>query len=164
MSKDPVTMTDIEATRLDWVGQHKRTYLESGGRQGHIVDLREIGGLQFTTTLLLRTTGRKSGETRVTPLIYGDLGGEVVVVASKGGADVHPAWFLNLQSTAEVAFQVATQAFRGTWREPLASEYAPIWEFMARLYPPYTAYQAGTQRKIPLVMMKVKDSIETFSA
>ena len=97
MSKETVVMTEIERSRLDWMAEHLQSYLRSGGARGHIVDLRPIGGHAFTTTLLLRTVGRRSGQTRTAPLIYGSIGGEVVVVASKGGADVHPAWYLNLK-------------------------------------------------------------------
>jgi len=131
-------MTDIEATRLDWVGEHRRNYLRSGGAEGHIVDLREIGGRQFTTTLLLQTIGRKSGAKRITPLIYGDSGGQ------------------------EVAFQIATQAFRGNWREPTQEECPYVWAFMVNLYPPYKEYQRATAREIPLVMLSALTHIEVF--
>jgi deazaflavin-dependent oxidoreductase (nitroreductase family) len=163
MSNDePVTMTEIEETRLDWTAQHLQAYLRSEGRQGHIVDVREIGGLRFTTTLLLQTTGRKSGQKRIVPLIYGDTGGEVVVVASKGGADVHPGWYFNLQGTSEVQFQIGGQAFRGSWREPQGAERDEVWAFMEKLYPPYKDYQAATGRKIPLVMINAGDEIDAF--
>ncbi len=162
MSDDPVTMTEIEETRLDWTAQHRQDYLRSGGTKGHVVDVREIGGLRFTTCLLLKTIGRKSGEERILPLIYGDTGGEVVIVASKGGADVHPAWYLNLQEKKEVEFQIGGQAFRGTWREPQGAERAEIWAFMEKLYPPYIDYQKATQREIPLVVMAAGDEIAVF--
>ena len=162
MSDDPVTMTEIEETRLDWTAQHRQDYLRSGGTKGHVVDVREIGGLRFTTCLLLKTIGRKSGEERILPLIYGDTGGEVVIVASKGGADVHPAWFLNLQEKKEVEFQIGGQAFRGTWREPTGAERAEIWAFMEKLYPPYVDYQKATNREIPLVVMAAGDEIPVF--
>ena len=160
--QEVVTTTEIERARRDWLAQHLRDYLDSGGAQGHIVDLREIGGHQFTTTLLLQTVGRKSGQTRIVPLIYGDIGGEIVIVASKGGADVHPAWYLNIKDSDDLSFQVATQAFRGVWREPEGSERAELWSFMERIYPPYKAYQAATSRKIPLVMLMVRESTGCF--
>jgi deazaflavin-dependent oxidoreductase (nitroreductase family) len=164
MSQNPVTVTDIEIARRDWMAEHLRGYLESGGAKGHIVDLRLIGGLAFTTHLLLKTVGRKSGETRITPLIYGDIGGEVVIVASKGGADVHPAWYLNITSAREVDYQIGGQAFRSTWREPQGKEREEIWAFMAKGYPPYTQYQTQTQRTIPLVMFAPGTPIEIFRA
>jgi deazaflavin-dependent oxidoreductase (nitroreductase family) len=163
MSDDMVTLTEVEAARLDWTAQHLRTYLDSGGAAGHIVDLREIGGLLFTPTLLLETVGRKSGQTRVLPLIYGTTGGEVVIVASKGGADVHPAWYLNIKGATQVSFQVASQAFRGSWREPQGTERKKVWNFMEELYPPYKDYQAATRREIPLVILSARESIPIFA-
>jgi deazaflavin-dependent oxidoreductase (nitroreductase family) len=162
MSGEPVTLTEIEIARRDWMAQHLRSYLDSGGAKGHIVDLRPIGGLAFTTHLLLKTVGRKSGQTRVTPLIYGDIGGEVVIVASKGGADVHPAWYLNIKSAREVDYQIGGQAFRSVWREPQGEERDQIWAFMAKVYPPYTQYQTQTRRIIPLVMLSAGTPIEIF--
>ena len=157
MSKPPVTQTEIELARREWMAWHKRTYLESGGAEGHILDLRDIGGLRFTTTLLLETVGAKSGQKRLAPLIYGDFGGEVIVVASKGGADIHPSWYPNIKASKEVTIQIATQAFRATWREPAGAERAAIWDFMAKLYPPYVDYKAATKREIPLVMFTVTE-------
>jgi deazaflavin-dependent oxidoreductase (nitroreductase family) len=152
----------IGAARRDWKTEHQAMYLESGGAAGHIVDLRDIGGHAFTPTLLLEVIGRRSGARRITPLIYGCRGGEVVVVASKGGADRHPAWYLNLRDRGEPRFQVATQAFRATWREPAGAERAEVWNFMAGVFPPYASYQASTRRQIPLVMLSAIAPTATF--
>ncbi|WP_428310573.1 nitroreductase/quinone reductase family protein [Hydrocarboniphaga sp.] len=155
----------IAAARRDWKTEHLEMYLESGGASGHIVDVHDIGGHPFTTTLLLRYRGRKSGKTIITPLIYGDIGGEVVIVGSKGGADHHPAWYLNLVETPQLDFQVATQAFRASWREAAAgAERQRVWDFMVGVFPPFASYQASTQREIPLVMMKAIEPIESFKA
>jgi deazaflavin-dependent oxidoreductase (nitroreductase family) len=153
------TSSEIARARRDWKTEHLETYLESGGAEGHIVDLRDIGGHRFTTTLLLRYVGRKSGKTLITPLIYGDIGGEVVIVASKGGADHHPAWYLNVRESKELEFQIATQAFRARWREPGGDERARVWDFMVGVFPPYKAYQASTQRQIPLVMLSAIEAV-----
>ncbi|MBV1689033.1 nitroreductase family deazaflavin-dependent oxidoreductase [Novosphingobium sp. G106] len=162
MSSDKVAMTEVERATLEFVAQHKKTYLSSGGRDGHILDYRHLGGHRFTTCLLLETVGRKSGEKRITPLIYGDTGGEVVIVASKGGADVHPAWYLNLSAATEATIQIGGQAFRATWREPAGEERAAIWQFMAGVYPPYRDYQAATNREIPIVCFAPGDEVETL--
>jgi deazaflavin-dependent oxidoreductase (nitroreductase family) len=159
MTTDKVTMTEVERATLEFVARHRDQYLSSGGRQGHILDYRNLGGHRFTTTMLLETIGRKSGERRVTPLIYGDTGGEIVIVASKGGADVHPAWYWNLREMDEVTIQVASQAFRCTWREPLGEERQYIWAFMEDLYPPYRDYQSATGRDIPLVMLAPGEAV-----
>jgi deazaflavin-dependent oxidoreductase (nitroreductase family) len=155
---------EIAKTRRNWGEEHKDRYLKSGGVQGHIEDVSDIGGHRFTTMLLLQTVGRKSGQTRTTGLIYGDLDGEVVVVASKGGADQHPAWYLNIKDSQSVGIQIGTQAFRATWREPAGAEREKVWEFMAGVFPPYRAYQASTAREIPLVMLQIQEPIETFKS
>jgi deazaflavin-dependent oxidoreductase (nitroreductase family) len=142
--------------------EHREQYLRSGGAQGHILDITAVGGHSFTTHCLIKYTGRKSGKVFVTPLIYGDIGGEVVICASKGGADEHPGWYLNIRDSEEVEFQIATQAFRATWREPQGDEREKLWKFMVDIFPPYATYQASTQRRIPLVIMKAVEPIEVF--
>ena len=126
---------------------------------GHVLDYRHLGGLRFTTCLLLETVGRKSGERRVTPLIYGDLGGEIVIVASKGGADVNPAWYWNVKAAARVTIQIGGQAFTCTWREPAGAERDAVWTFMEGQYPPYRDYQAATARQIPIIMFQPGDEV-----
>ncbi len=156
------SMAEIASARRDWKTEHLAMYVGSQGSKGHIMDLRDVGGRNFTTHCLIKYIGRKSGRTIVTPLIYGDMGGEVVICASKGGADHHPAWYLNLVASKEVCFQIATQAFRATWREPAGAERDKVWEFMQGVFPPYAAYQASTKRQLPLVMMAPIEPVETF--
>jgi deazaflavin-dependent oxidoreductase (nitroreductase family) len=156
------TFAEIAKARKNWKEEHLDSYLRTAGARGHIEDLTDIGGHKFTTNLLLRYIGRKSGKTMITPLIYGDIGGEVVIVASKGGADHHPAWYLNVKDSQEVAFQIATQAYRATWREPSGVERARVWDFMVSVFPPYEGYQASTEREIPLVMMTATAPTEAF--
>lgn|SRR6185312_5942357 len=154
----------IRSDRRDWVTQHHEMYLTSAGTRGHIMDLRDIGGHGLTTHCLLGTKGRHSGRVYVNALIYGIVGGEVVVVASKGGADRHPDWYLNMREMREVEFQIATQAFRASWREPEEPEREAVWNIMVGVYPPYAGYQASTTRVIPLVMMRALEPIGVFSA
>jgi deazaflavin-dependent oxidoreductase (nitroreductase family) len=156
------TSAEIAKARRNWKEEHLTMYLRSGGAEGHIMDVTDIGGHKFTTMLLLKYVGRKSGKTMITPLIYGDIGGEVVIVASKGGADQHPAWYLNIMDSTEIGIQIATQAFRGTCREPRGAERAKVWDFIVGVFPPYKNYQASTAREIPLVMICVKEPIEIF--
>ena len=155
---------EIRAARRDWITEHRDVYVQSGGTEGHIMDLTSVGGHPFTTNCLIKYKGRKSGKTFITPLIYGDIGGEVVIVASKGGADQHPAWYLNILDSKELEFQIATQTFRATWREPKGPEREKVWNFMVDIYPPYAKYQASTKREIPLVMMKAIEPIAVFKA
>jgi deazaflavin-dependent oxidoreductase (nitroreductase family) len=164
MSSDKVSMTEVERATLEFVAKHRDTYLSSEGREGHVLDYRHLGGHRFTTTMLLETVGRKSGERRITPLIYGDTGGEVVIVASKGGADVHPGWYFNIKAVNELTIQIAGQAFRCTWREPAGEERAAIWRFMAGVYPPYRDYQAATQREIPIICFAPGEEVARLQA
>lgn len=156
------TSAAISAVRRDWAADHRLSYLRSGGAEGHIMDLTPVGGRSFATHCMIKYVGRKSGNIFITPLCYADIGGEVVICASKGGADHHPAWYLNLVGAEHVEFQIATQAFRGTWREPEDAEREKIWQFFIDCHPFYEAYQAATDRVIPLVMMKAVEPIAVF--
>ena len=162
MNKEPIRVTELERAKRDWIDSHERTYLESGGAEGHIMDFSDTGGLSWTTCLLLKTIGRKSGNVKYSPLIYGDTGGEVVIIASRGGADIHPAWYFNITAAKTVDFQIATQAFRATWREAQGEERADIWKFMAKLCPLFNGYEKATTRKIPVVVMKPQQPIDRF--
>lgn len=154
----------IRDARKDWVTEHRDMYLSSGGVEGHIQDLTAVGGHDFGTHLLLKYRGRKSGKVFITPLCYGDIGGEVAVIASKGGADTHPEWYLNLTADPRIDFQIATQAFRATWREPQGAERQKVWDFMVDCYPFYASYQQSTSRTIPVVLMKAVEAIPVFKA
>lgn len=153
----------ISAVRRDWVSEHRTTYLQSGGAEGHIMDITAVGGHAFATHCLIKYSGRKSGKIFITPLCYADIGGEVVICASKGGADHHPEWYLNLIGNTHVDFQIATQAFRATWREPAGAEREKVWRFMIDCHPFYANYQASTSRILPLVMMKPVATISIFN-
>lgn len=158
------TMQVIREARRDWVSEHREIYLASGGAQGHIMDITAVGGRSFATHCLVKYTGRKSGNVFITPLCYADIGGEVVICASKGGADHHPAWYLNIIESPQVEFQIATQAFRGTWREPEGVERRNVWDFFIDCHPFYATYQETTERILPLVMFKASEKIPVFKA
>lgn len=131
-----------------WVRDHIRTYVESDGEKGH--DWRGV------STLLLTTCGRKSGKLRRTALIYGQAEGDYLLVASNGGADQHPLWYLNLSANPEVELQVGAEKFTAHARTANAAEKARLWPIMSKLFPNYDAYQqkAGKAgRDIPLVIV-----------
>jgi len=153
----------VPAGTFEWIKQHRRLYLRSGGVKGHIMNLTGAGGRAFGTCCLIRYRGRKSGRTMIQGLSYADLGGEVVICASKGGADDDPQWYLNIRASETVDFQIGTQAFRATWREPEGVERDRVWAFMADCHPYYAAYQTRTSRVIPLVMMTAVAAIPVFS-
>ena len=151
------------AGTLEWVKEHRALYLRSGGTKGHIMDITGAGGFPFGTHCLIRNKGRKSGRTMINALCYGAIGGEVVICASKGGADVSPQWYHNILASKTVDFQIATQAFRASWREPVDAEREKVWGFMVDCFPFYAVYQTRTKRIIPLVMMKALEKIPVFS-
>jgi deazaflavin-dependent oxidoreductase (nitroreductase family) len=147
----------------DAIAAHRDVYLRSGGTEGHIQDGRSSGGNFLATNCLLKFKGRKSGRIFITPLCYGAIGGEVVIVASKGGAAEHPNWYLNIREASHIEFQIATQAFRAAWREAEGRERAKVWELITTCYPFYARYQASTSRLIPIVMMKPFEAISVFT-
>jgi deazaflavin-dependent oxidoreductase (nitroreductase family) len=125
--------------------EHVRRYRETGGEEGH-----DWNGTQ---TLLLTTTGRRSGEPRTTPLIYGRNGDRYLVVASKGGADEPPAWYLNLLEQPQVELQVRDEVFPALARTASDQEKPDMWREMVRHWPAYDEYQAKTDRDIPIVVL-----------
>jgi len=147
----------------NFVDEHRALYLSSQGQSGHIVDLTHAGARGRLPTLLLRTTGRRSGEPKIVPLIYGLYGDEWVVIGSKGGAPEHPAWYLNLVAAPTAAMQIATQAFAVEWRLAQGDERDAIWAYMQNVYPPYADYQDASQgREIPVVLLRPTSEIELF--
>jgi deazaflavin-dependent oxidoreductase (nitroreductase family) len=128
-----------------WVAQHIRTYVESGGEKGH--------HWRGTQTALLTTRGRKSGKLRRTPLIYGQDGDRYLLVASLGGADHHPLWYLNLVADPKVTLQVGADVFTGRARTASPEEKQALWPVMVGLWPDYDQYQAKTDRDIPVVII-----------
>jgi deazaflavin-dependent oxidoreductase (nitroreductase family) len=126
--------------------EHVSRYVETDGREGH-----EWNGAH---TLILTTTGRKSGRKISTPLIYGEHGDDYLVVASKGGADQPPAWYLNLQADPEVEVQVLADKFAARARTATADEKPALWRQMAQIWPDYDNYQRKTERSIPVVILE----------
>jgi deazaflavin-dependent oxidoreductase (nitroreductase family) len=129
-----------------WQKEHMRRYIESGGRDGHI--------WEGVTTLLLTTRGRRSGELRTTPLIYGRDGDRYLVVASRGGAPTHPDWYQNLVANPEVHVQVMADRFKARARTSTAAERPALWKTMTSIWPAYDEYQTRTTREIPLVIIE----------
>jgi deazaflavin-dependent oxidoreductase (nitroreductase family) len=144
----------VPASLQKMISDHRRRYVESNGADGHMWDSAPVGGPGPIPTLLLTTTGRRSGKQIVMPLIYGEAGGNYVVVASKGGAPQHPGWYLNLAAKPEVEVQVLAQRFRAKSRTATGEERARLWKQMATIFPPYNSYQAKTDREIPVVVLE----------
>jgi deazaflavin-dependent oxidoreductase (nitroreductase family) len=139
-------MAKVQDSPTDFVKEHIDRYVASNGEDGY-----EFHG---AVTLLLTTIGRKSGIGRRTGLIYRQHGDDYVVVASKGGAPEHPAWYLNLKENPEVTVQVKADVFQARAREATDAEYPELWALLAENWPAYNEYQTKTTRKIPIVVLE----------
>jgi F420H(2)-dependent quinone reductase len=127
---------------------HEEIYKRTDGRVGH----RLIG----VPTLLLRTTGRRSGAIRTNGLVYARDGDDYLVVASKGGADEHPAWLHNLKAHPQVEVQIGRERRQASARvlEPADPDYQRLWKIVNdNNGDRYTAYQERTDRPIPVVVI-----------
>jgi F420H(2)-dependent quinone reductase len=125
---------------------HERIYKATDGRLGH----RMIG----VPTLLLRTTGRRSGATRTNALVYARDSDDYLVVASNGGSDRPPAWLHNLRADPHVEIQIGRERKSGLARivEPSDASFAKLWTIVnANNQDRYTAYQQQTARPIPVI-------------
>jgi deazaflavin-dependent oxidoreductase (nitroreductase family) len=143
------TQEQVYDSPTKWVGDHIRQYVESDGEKGH--DRRGMH------TLLLTTRGRKSGKLRRTALIYGQDGNNYLIVASNGGADNHPLWYLNLSEDPAVQIQVGADTLGAHARTASAEEKPRLWQIMSKIFPTYDSYvtkasKAG--RDIPLVILE----------
>ncbi|MEV6561695.1 nitroreductase family deazaflavin-dependent oxidoreductase [Nocardia sp. NPDC051756] len=132
-------------SQWDWVAEQTRTYMASGGTEGH-----ENDGVYM---LVLATTGRKTGQPRRNVLIYGRSGDDLVVVASNAGADENPAWFKNLLDDPSVGVQAGTHRFTARARVASPAERATLWPQMAQIFPLYDEYTQKTDRTIPIVLL-----------
>lgn len=126
--------------------EHVERYEATAGEEGH--------DWQGTQTLILTTTGHRSGESRKTPLIYGEHDGDFLVVASKGGAPEPPAWYRNLEADPEVAVQVRGERFAARARTATPEEKPELWRIMVGHWPAYDEYQEKTDRDIPVVVLE----------
>lgn len=127
--------------------EHVKAYRETDGEYGH-------DWARGSSTLLLTTSGRRTGEPRTNALIYGRAGDDYLIVASKGGSDRPPAWFSNLEAQPDVEVQVLDETFRARARVATPEERPAMWREMTRHWPDYDAYQERTEREIPVVVLE----------
>jgi len=127
--------------------EHVRRYVETDGEVGYI--WREGAPI-----LILTVNGRKSGKEYSTPLIFGEDGGNYVIVGSQGGAPQHPDWYLNLAETPDVGVQVKADKFRARARTAEGEERERLWKQMTAVWPDYDEYQKKTDREIPVVVLE----------
>jgi F420H(2)-dependent quinone reductase len=124
---------------------HRAVYRLTGGRL--------LGRVAGMPVLLLTTTGRRSGRARTTPLTYFEVGEDLVVVASNGGEDSPPAWWLNLCALPEATITVATDTHPVTARAATDEEHERLWPMITTTHPGYAGYARRTHRPIPVVVL-----------
>ena len=141
-----MTEPGYTAPDISLIGQdHIDRYRETDGEEGYLWN--------GATSLLLTTTGRKSGEPRTQALIYAQDGDDYLVVASMGGAPMHPAWYLNLTANPEAEVQVKADHIPVTARTASDDEKPRLWKIVTEQWPNYDVYQTRTDRVIPLVVL-----------
>ncbi|MCX4751667.1 nitroreductase family deazaflavin-dependent oxidoreductase [Kitasatospora sp. NBC_01287] len=132
---------------------HIRAYEESDGEIGH-------EWLDGVYTLILTTIGRSSGEERKFAAVYRKVGEAYVLVASRGGSDSHPNWYLNLLARPRIRVQVGARQFTVRARTAEGAERAELWELMVEAFPKFAEYQSGTSRVLPVVVLDPVDAAE----
>ena len=135
--------------RLAWKlgsGAHAGVYRATGGKL--------FGRMGKSPILLLNTVGRKTGRKRTSPLLYVMDGEDFVIIASKGGAPTHPAWYLNLKANPDATVEVGDREVRVRAEEVDSEEKVRLWQKMIEMYPTYDDYQTKTKREIPLLVLR----------
>jgi proline iminopeptidase len=127
--------------------EHVRRYEETDGEVGY-------WWREGVPTLVLTTKGRKTGQDRKFALIFQEVEGQAVIVASKGGAPNHPGWYLNLTENPEVRVQIKGEVFAARARTSAGEERAKLWDRLAAVWPDYNAYAEKTDREIPVVVLE----------
>lgn len=141
MSSEPLD------SAMDWVAEHTRKYVETGGEEGYL--------WRGYPTIVLTTRGRKSGALRRNALIFGRDGDDYILIASYGGRPTHPLWYLNLTEDPSITIQERDQVISCVASTvPEGEERDRLWAQMAAIYPPYADYQAKTERRIPVVRVR----------
>jgi deazaflavin-dependent oxidoreductase (nitroreductase family) len=125
---------------------HVERYIETDGAEGYV-------WRNGAPILILTTGGRKTGKERTNALIFQPHGDDYVVVASKGGSDQPPAWYLNLLADPDVTVQVKGDRFAAHARTATAEEKPELWRAMTAVWPDYDRYQTKTDREIPVVVL-----------
>jgi deazaflavin-dependent oxidoreductase (nitroreductase family) len=135
-------MTEAE----DWNSKIIAEFRANGGKVG--------GPFEGSLLLLLHTVGAKSGQPRVNPVMYQDIGDGVAVFASKAGAPTNPAWYFNLLATPRARAEIGTGTVEVVAREAEGAERDRIWEAQKRDYPGFADYERKTTRQIPVIILE----------
>lgn len=128
---------------------HTRLYEASDGRIGGWVGPPIFG----QPALLLSVTGRKSGKTRSTPLVYFEDSGNYVVVGSDGAARRDPQWWKNLQENPNATVRVGRKKFAARASLATGAERDRLWKIAKTKNPMWGKYQTQTRRTLPIVVL-----------
>ena len=131
---------------LSFMKDHIARYLATDGEDGHLMNGKPC--------LILNTVGKKSGEPRQAAVIYGQTGKEFIVIASKGGSDTPPAWYVNLMAAGKADIQVKANKYSVIPRIAEGDERQQLWNQMVEIFPDYADYQQKTSRVIPVVVLE----------
>ena len=115
------------------------------------------GGLAGAPVLLLHSTGAKSGEARLHPLMYQAVGDDFAIFASYAGAPRSPAWFHNLVAHPQTTVEVGSEVVAVTARVTAGAAREAIWSTQKQRYPFFAEYEAKTDREIPVVVLERRD-------
>ena len=130
----------------NWNTKIIEEFRANGGRVG--------GNFEGAPLLLLHTTGARSGQERVNPMMYRKVGDDYAVFASKAGAPTHPDWYHNLVAHPDVQAEIGTQTLRFTARVATGEERETIWVAHKTEYPGFADYEQKTTRQIPVVILE----------
>lgn len=135
-----------EPSPSQYAADQVRQYEDSGGREGNT--------MRGVPVIILWTRGRSTGAVRKTPLMRVREGDRYAVVASMGGAPQHPVWYGNLLADPNVSVQDGPEVRDYVAREVAGEEKAQWWGRATTVWPDYDAYQAKTEREIPVVVLE----------
>jgi deazaflavin-dependent oxidoreductase (nitroreductase family) len=145
MKKPPALNSPFTTHFMKWMGRGNTwIYRLSNGKLG--------GTMQNAPVALLTTIGRKTGQARVSPLLYLREGNRVILGASRAGSDKHPLWYLNLKTNPEVSVQIKGEVLQLHARDATAEERTQYWPKLVAMYPTFEDYQSWTDREIPIVI------------
>lgn len=111
------------------------------------------GNFAGAPLLLLHTSGARSGQERVSPMMYQQVGEQWAVFASYAGKDENPAWYFNLKAHPDATIEVGAETIGVTCRVTEGQERSGIWEIQKSRYPGFAEYEKMTDRVIPVVLL-----------
>jgi deazaflavin-dependent oxidoreductase (nitroreductase family) len=135
-------VTDVK----DWNSKIIEEFRANEGKVG--------GGFEGAPMLLLHSTGAKSGQERVNPMVYQDVAGNFAVFASKGGAPTNPDWFHNLVANPDATIEVGGETIDVRARVAEGDERERIWSAQKQRMPGFAEYEKKTDRQIPVVILE----------